>query len=592
MAQGHSAKMDSLLQSVQQQKDPLKRSEQALIYAQHLNAQSTDRSVNFMDSLINYYKDEDLSVELGRAQSMKAWFLCFQAQYEPAIRLGYKALAILKQENDSLGVAQTLNRVGLAHMYFNKLSTARNMVEQALQYFIKMRDTARIDMMLNNLGVISGEQNDHKSALDFYKRSLSIRKQLGNYHWIAYSYFNIATSYLESGELDSARVNMLKAVDIFRNQDSDHDVPSLASAGVGEMYQKRGEWNKAIEWYKKALVDARQMKHTEVVIMAKKGLAEVYYAMGRYREAYDMNQAYQKMQATVDSTNSEARVVEMEQKYKNAEKEAEIARLRTENLAARTKAQRSWVLAMAVISAASLLIFTIMTFYQKRLQKQRLQQSELKAQISDMRMIALRAQMNPHFIFNCINTTQNFVLNSEKEAAYNYLAKFASLLRLVLENSGKSMVPLEDELEQLALYLELEAIRFNRKFSYSFEVDPALENGVYEIPGMILQPLIENAILHGLINRNDNLGTLIVRLQKREDTIVCTIKDNGVGRRKAAEIKSRKKIHYQSSAIPNIRERLEILQRENEQRIQLEIADLTESGEETGTRVSLTLPFQ
>ncbi len=198
--------------------------------------------------------------------------------------------------------------------------------------------------------------------------------------------------------------------------------------------------------------------------------------------------------------------------------------------------------------------------------------------------------MNPHFIFNSINTAQNFVLNSRKEEAYEYLADFARLLRMVLENSGKTFVPVEDEVQQLRLYIELERTRFSHKFNYEIQIDPQLENGVYEIPGMLIQPLVENAIGHGLMNRKDANGKLMVSLKLSGEQILCEVIDNGIGREKAAQIKRSKDILYPSTAIPNIKERLLTLQNLTQGPMDLEITDLFEQGIPAGTRVRLLLP--
>ena len=235
--------------------------------------------------------------------------------------------------------------------------------------------------------------------------------------------------------------------------------------------------------------------------------------------------------------------------------------------------------------------FFLILVFLKRQQKRKNEKVRIDEKISGLKLLALRSQMNPHFIFNCINTAQNFVLAKETKIGYEYLSKFAQLLRLILENSNHSQVYLEDELKQIELYLELESTRFNNQFSYDINIDNNLKNGTFEIPGMLLQPFVENAIIHGLVNRKDRTGNIFIRLDLLEDTIRCEITDNGVGRARAGEIKTMKKKHFQSVAISNIKERLALLQENSETLLNVEIVDLYEKGMATGTQVILYLPF-
>ena len=591
LAQSREKKMDSLWQAAHTQTDSLMKGEMLLRYSEYLNSGSTDEALAFTDSLARVYHKQRDTINEGRARSMKTWFLNFQSRYEEAIKEGHEVLEVQRHIGDTLGMASTLNRIGISYLYFERYDDAHAYLEKALDIFSRYRDTARMDMILNNLGVVCSQQANEEEAIQYYKRSLQLRLKLGDYYWIAFSYNNIGDSYKSMEELDSAQYYLLKSVEIFKTKTVHKTVPALVSVGISELYYLMEDYEEALPWGEKALREAAKINHTEVVLGARKILAEILFKMGRFEQAYLMNEAYQELQAESDSANNFARVAEIEARFKNAEKETEIARLQSETLQARNKAQKLWIIVLVTAVVGALIVFLIIFWYQRKLQRNALEQSELKARVSEIRMQALRSQMNPHFIFNCINTTQNFVLNSDKKAAYEYLAQFARLLRMVLENSGKSKVSLEDEMEQLRLYIELESIRFEGKFEYHIQLAPELESGVFEIPGMVLQPLVENAILHGLLNRKDDKGRLEIRLEKDKDLIHCEVTDNGVGRIEASRIKGRKTEHYQSTALPNIRERLDILQQETGQVLHLEVRDLKEGENALGTAVHLWLPY-
>ncbi len=590
-AQSREAKMDSLWQAARMETDSLAKGKTLLRYAQHVASGSTDEALSFMDSLISTYQKRRDTINWARARSLKSWFLNYQSRYQEAIKEGHEVLNIQKSIHDTIGSASTLNRIGISYVHFERYDDARAYLNKAYKIFSAYNDTVSMEMILNNLGVICSEQGKEREAIQYFKRSLQLRLKLGDYYWVAYSYSNIGDSYRAMEELDSAQYYFLKSVETFKTKSSQKAVPALVSVNVSELYYLLGNYDEALRWGEKALSESSEVNHKEVVLMARKVLGETLFKMGRFEQAFLMNKAYQELQAESDSANNFAQVAEIEARYKNAEKEAEIARLQSETLQAQNRAQKLWIFVLVASVVAGLIVFLIIFWYQKKLQKNALEQSELKARLSEIRMLALRSQMNPHFIFNCINTTQNFVLNSDKKAAYEYLSHFARLLRMVLENSGKNNVPLEDEIEQIRLYIELESIRFDGKFDYDIQLAPELENGIFEIAGMVLQPLVENAILHGLLNRNDDKGKLEICLEKDEECIHCIVKDNGVGRIEAGRIKSRKEEHYKSTAIPNIRERLNILQQKTGQPLRLEIKDLIEGEKSLGTAVHLWLPF-
>ena len=164
-------------------------------------------------------------------------------------------------------------------------------------------------------------------------------------------------------------------------------------------------------------------------------------------------------------------------------------------------------------------------------------ESEMKQKIAGTEMMALRAQMNPHFIFNCLNSIDNLIQTDQKEKATDYLAKFAQLIRAILENSKNNMIPCWKDLETLELYLEMEKLRWDNKITYALTIDAEIQQGDYKVPPMIVQPYIENAIHHGLLNKMDADKKLDIEVHLEENNIKYTITDNGVGRQKAAEYK-------------------------------------------------------
>lgn len=217
--------------------------------------------------------------------------------------------------------------------------------------------------------------------------------------------------------------------------------------------------------------------------------------------------------------------------------------------------------------------------------------SDTVKQIAEARLSALRAQMNPHFIFNSLNAIQHLISESESELALRYLSKFSKLIRLILKNANKNTNTIAEELMILEYYLELESLRFSPKFSYRFDIDPKLNINIIEIPSMLMQPFVENALVHGLLHK-ETAGFVEIRMQKSDAFVICTIIDNGIGREAAAMIQQQKGLVHESMALQLSTERIDMLAKLNRKNISIEIKDLKDSNETIlGTSATIEIPL-
>lgn len=218
--------------------------------------------------------------------------------------------------------------------------------------------------------------------------------------------------------------------------------------------------------------------------------------------------------------------------------------------------------------------------------------TEYNRRIAELEAKALTNQMNPHFIFNSLNSVQHLILEKEEKQALNFLADFATLMRQMLNNSRKSFISLEDEIAFLARYLELEKIRFANSFVYRFEQSEELKEYTVYIPPMLIQPILENAIKHGLAPKNGS-GHLLVKLELRGDLLLCSVDDDGIGWEHANNIKSGKLAKHESTALSVIKERLQIIKSFNGSVGKLEIIDKFKSGfgNKEGTLVEIQIPI-
>ena len=245
--------------------------------------------------------------------------------------------------------------------------------------------------------------------------------------------------------------------------------------------------------------------------------------------------------------------------------------------------QRLWFKIILVACLAGLIFWLI----KRRIQTIR-HEAELKQQIAETEMMALRAQMNPHFIFNCLNSIDNLIQVDEKEKATLYLAKFAKLIRSILENSKNNVVPCWKDMETLKLYLELEELRCDKKFSYQIKIADEIMNGDYKVPPLVIQPFVENAIHHGLLNKISPDKNLRIDVTVIKNHILYSIEDNGVGRAKAASYKQLNKPAYESMGMQITTDRINLFNQTKNGSVK--IVDLmNEYNEPCGTRVEVEL---
>ncbi|MFI5132438.1 MAG: histidine kinase [Chitinophagales bacterium] len=253
---------------------------------------------------------------------------------------------------------------------------------------------------------------------------------------------------------------------------------------------------------------------------------------------------------------------------------------------------QTWFFRIIALSVFGLLILLLYRYNIRNVKRKEVAKREIESRFAALEQRALQAQMNPHFIFNALNSIQTFILNLDVEGANTYLTRFASLIRQTLENSMQPFITVASELKYLETYLGLEKLRFRDKFEYKIHIDGTIDQNNTLLPGMLLQPYIENSIRHGIQHRKDNNGLISLSINKTSDnSIIYTIKDNGVGRKKAEEFKSSRHIEYQSRGMFINSKRIAAMNNQFRTNIRVNIEDLADEDESAGgTSVTILIP--
>jgi len=250
-----------------------------------------------------------------------------------------------------------------------------------------------------------------------------------------------------------------------------------------------------------------------------------------------------------------------------------------------------WFLAGVFLSSL-FLTWLAVSLRIKNIRARQQEEKQLAGKISEMEHKALQAQMNPHFIFNCLNSIQQFIFNQDIFAANKYITGFSRLIRATLHNSSRSFIPLSDEISYLSDYLILEKLRFKEKMDYTIEVDPALANTPLILPPMLIQPYVENSMRHGLRHKTGEGGYILIKFKQAGNRLTVTVEDNGIGREKAAAYKTREHIEYQSKGMSLTADRIRMMNSKYTERILIAVTDLEDDdGRPAGTRVVMEFPL-
>lgn len=357
---------------------------------------------------------------------------------------------------------------------------------------------------------------------------------------------------------------------------------------IGNAYYLQKEYDAAIPYLQRSIVEADKREDLVVEKDAKRKLSEVYRDAGDFEKALTAYEEYtqsveklyiKKEQQITQAARFSKNITEQQNRIESLESDRELSESKYQLNAELNK--RQTLIIYSLIGGVLLLLLVAYVMY-KFIKQQKLANNLLALK-------SLRSQMNPHFIFNALNSVNSFIATNDERTANKYLSDFSKLMRAVLENSEESFIPLSKEIELIELYTKLEHFRFKDKFEYTIVVDENITVSDYNIPPMLLQPYIENAVWHGLRYKKEK-GELRIAIQKKTvNTIAISISDNGIGRDKSKALKTENQKKQNSKGMGNIKKRVSILNAMYKDKLDVSITDLNTEGEDMGTRVIVTL---
>lgn len=544
-----------------------------------------------------YKKTGNVKKEAGAFNSIGANYSQL-SDFPKAIENYYKSLGLYEKLKDSAGMALAIASVGYANKQMGNYDKALGFYEQALSIYRLTGDEKYEADILMKIGTVYDSKKDGVKALSFYSLAYNLNKTGSFTKGLVETTGNIGITYAALKQYDSA-FHYLKEARGLLEEIGDQRNKAVIYNMLGEVIFKASDtvlrkhginpavkYDSAEKFLSKGLRIAKEHELVQQQLESVQVLSELYAATGRYREAFEAGGQAMLLKDSIFSNEKRDEITKKEMQFEFDKQQAVL------NATHRAELKQQKTVRNFLLGGTGLVLLTsgllFWSYKRRRDAKVRQQEAELKAEITDTEMKALRAQMNPHFIFNSLNSISDYITKNKTELADEYLTKFARLMRLVLENSDKKEVSLSEDLAALELYMQLESLRLKNKFIYEIKVDSGINKEETLIPPLILQPFVENSIWHGLAKKEGE-GHILICIEKKEGMLSCSVEDNGIGRGASKEnIAYDKTGHGKKSLGMRItRERISIINKTKKADASLSLTDLQQ-----GTRVEVILPYE
>lgn len=501
--------------------------------------------------------------------------------FKQAIDAYFEALNLWELKGDSNGISIAYGSIGLMYYYQKEWDKALEFNRKKLPISLVAGNLWEASKTYNTIAQIYNSQHKYDTALFFLRKGLNLDNQMNYPAGMASTCNNIASVLLMLSKSDSALWYAKQSVTIAAKT-GDKEIATYYIT-LGNVMQKSNFDEEALQNVEKAYDLAKKQKLPLTRSDASMLLSIIYNKTKRHDLAYKFLREYMQLRDSISSDENRMQVTRMEIQYDfdKKQKAAEYARME-EKMIQENRIRQSRIIMSGLIV---LLVFVaLVSFLVLRHNRLRSRYTRM-----DLEQRLLRAQMNPHFIFNSLSAVQDFILAGKPKNASNYLTKIARLMRNILENSREEFIPLEKEIETVKLYLDLQKLRFENEFEYKVSCDAEIDPQNFSIPPMLTQPCVENSVEHGLLHKKEK-GLLTVTYSLDKSLMRLEVTDNGLGRNGPDTViqKTKKSVSTQITT-----ERLENFRKKLRQKnISYEITDLFDHDIAAGTKVVMMLPYR
>lgn len=533
---------------------------------------------NYFQKVLDIELNNDNPLAAAKMYSNIAVLNELRGSYNKAVEKYMQALEIFETADYKQGKSFVFNNLGVLYQEMGRKNESLSYYYKALELKQALQDSVGMASTLNNLGVVYEElAHQPDSALFFYKQASAMYRQLNEEVNYAISLENEGGILQQKKQYADALATYRQAVAIFKAQ-SNKQGEAWCYRNLGSLFSEMQRFAEAEEALLYGTQLAQETGEMKTLLEITGLLADLSYQTGNYQKAADYQKQYNTLNDSLLNTENQRQINELNTRYETSLLQYQNNLLSKENEIQKATLQRSKVLIFSVLFFF-LFLGSILFFMYKHNKLRHLQRTiELEQKL-------LRAQVNPHFISNALGAIQGFILNSQPLEAADYLSDFSRLMRQTIKNSRENRIALSEEIESLRDYLKIQQLRFGNLFDFQIEIDDAIEAGEVQIPPMLVQPFVENAIKHGF-KTIDHKGHLLLLFEKQDNLLKITVRDNGVGL-KTQQKNNEKHISY---SLKITRERLQNLKKTTQRNATVTLRDLSEKNAK-GTEVELIIPL-
>jgi tetratricopeptide (TPR) repeat protein len=541
--------------------------------------------------------EEEAKEAIKKAEALKEYevlakALLFMGKYNHLTGF-YKESMESYKRSISISQEKGLKRIipkaydGIASVYnsANDLKGARENLKLRVISALAENDSVNAEGGLLLLGTSYTDKDRHFRLADsILRKCIEISLIRKDTFYTAYASANLGWNYYTVKMYDSSIFFYKKSL-TYSIPGRQYGTSGNSYGNLGTIYRDLGDYDRALKFYDKSLEQAKIANDWYGLSWVYNDMSQLYLNKKDTSEAFKAFVLYKKFNDSLLLSRSNQGLADARIRYEADTHNKEMALL-----SLRLKNNRNLNIGFAGLIILTITIALLLLRSAKLDARRRI--SEMNHTISEITQANLRQQMNPHFIFNTLNSIQYYMYQHDKLATNNYLTKFSNLMRKVLENSQHPSVPLHDELDALTLYLDLECLRFKEKFSYEIKIDEEVDPLLFKVPTMLIQPYVENSICHGLMPM-EGKGLVKIDIKLAKDHLVCTIDDNGIGREAAQERNKKKNgTNHNSLGTRIVTSRLDLVNALYGTSLKTIYTDLkNEKGEPEGTRVEIHIPI-
>ena len=506
-----------------------------------------------------------------------------QAEYSIALEYYLKAYKVYEEEKNEKDIGNLL--INISHLYISlkQYEKAKQYALDSKKKFVKANNLFGVGEALYALSFAYSEEGNFENTVKYLNEAKTIFDGMHALYYQTVINDALGTTYHKHGENEKALRYFNTSLPIAQKI-GDRQLISTLYGNVGAVYSDKGDFRKALEYMRKSEKMLNEINDKQTLVEISESFICLYARMNQPDSVRKYLTKYKQLSDTIFNEQNTRAIAEMQTKYETEKKDKEILVL---NLEAEKKKNTIW----AIAAGSGVLLVVLLSGFVVFRNKKKREQAVLLQMVSETDMKALRAQLNPHFIFNCIQTINGLLSELKIQESKTCLDQFSNLTRSVLENSKKREIPLSAELETLRLYMDLENMRFANPFQYEFVIEPSIDPETTLVPPLILQPFVENSIKHGFRD-HEKPGQLKIEIHTENESLVCSVEDNGVGRN-TVNIKTSSGFKKESLGIKLTEERLDLISKTKKVQSHFSIKDLVDGNNKPdGTRVEMYLPYE